>query len=112
MAITLKMVSPLKSSDQSWLEYPDFKFKKKVIKARKALGGPFIIELFYGTERGGQINIWQKGYEKLEHVWPPSDDKKLHRTDQVNFMDYQNAVEEFNGLKNSHDVIDLMDRNS
>lgn len=84
----------------SWMSYPDGKFTAKTV-------GGYRIELFYGTNRGGVIIGWEKGYQKLEHIWTPSDDKKFHKAFEATFMKYQNALIEYKSLKTRADVIEL-----
>lgn len=107
----------MRKSDEAWLTYKDGHFKTKRFKLPQKYErdediNDFVVELFYGTERGGQINIWSEGKSTLPHVWSPSDDNKYHLADQVNFMDWRNAKEEFSQLTNWGKVVDLMERNS
>ena len=95
----------LSKEDDFWSEHKDFKYKQK------NLGKDLKIELLYGTERGGQINIWESGKSDLEHIWTTSDDKKFHKIEEVGFMDWKNAKEEFSNIKTQKDVVDLMWRN-
>ena len=93
-----------KETHDKWTEFSDGHYRSKKV-AR------YIVELYYGTDRGGQIYIWEPGYESLEHVWPPSDDKKYHMANEINFMDWHNAIDEYRDLNTSKDVINLMHRN-
>ena len=76
----------------------------------KSVGG-YRIELYYGTDRGGMINVWEKGDSELDHIFSPSDDRTHHQADEIHFMHYQNAIDEYQQLKNKSAVIDLMWRN-
>ena len=100
-----KMVDSLRQSDfDSWSKYEDFVGSAKTI-------GRYHIELLGGTDRGAEILIWEPGYDNLEYIFPPSDNKEYHKADSVNFWYYSNALEEYRGLKTVKDIIALMWRN-
>lgn len=77
---------------------------------RKRVGG-FIVEMITYKNAGAEITVWSKGYEKLEYIWPPSDDKQYHKTDTVNFWEQENAIPRYKDLKTSKDVIALLKEN-
>ena len=96
--------SKMTSRSEYGLDTSDAKYKTKNIST-------WIIELIYGTERGGRIFIWQKGKSDLHHIWTPSDNDKYLLADEVGFMEYENAIAEYNKLKSVKDIVDLMWRN-
>ncbi len=99
------MLKPMVAKDdKQWRSYPDGKVKRKKV-------GSNIIELYYGTDRGGQINIWESGYKSLEYIWRPSDNKKWHEFDQISFMHWDVAAIEYDRLKTVRDILDLVRRN-
>lgn len=85
-------------------QYDDAKHTKKKISS-------WIIELIYGTNRGGVILIWQKGASTLHHIWTPSINNDYMLFQEVHFMDWRNAKEEFSQLKTVEDIMNLIERN-
>ncbi len=73
--------------------------------------GRYHVELIGATDRGALINIWENEKSELHHIWLPSDDGEWCKRDEVNFMHYSNAREEYRLLKNNSTVMDLMWRN-
>ena len=76
-----------------WKQHPDFKQKHKSFGKNK-------VYLFYGTKRGGEIILRFR-----------SGSKDTHMDEAVHFMDWQNAVSEYNAIKSTKDMMDLMRRN-
>lgn len=76
-----------------WKQHPDFKQKHKSFGKNK-------VYLFYGTQRGGEIILRFRSGDKLSHM-----DESVH------FMDWKNAVEEYQAIKSTKDMMDLMQRN-
>ena len=89
---------------------PDFKYKTK-----KA--GTYTLEMIGGTNRGAMIVVWEtvESYEKLCGISPRendlSDNKKFTRVDEIHFMYFDNAKDEWFGLKTTRNVLDIMQRN-
>lgn len=92
------------SAVDGWSDHPDFKGRAKSI-------GKYRVEFLGSPNAGAEIIIWEPGYEELEHVFPPSDDKKYHKADTIGFWYYSNAKVEYQALKTVKSVIDLMWRN-
>ena len=74
--------------------------------------GSYHVELIGATDRGAIINIWENEKSTLHHVWTPSDDGEWRKLDEVNFMHFRNAKDEFHNLKLFSDVVDLLCRNT
>ena len=70
------------------------------------------VELIGSSDRGAIINIWSKEKSTLHHIWSPSDDGEWMKLDEVHFMYFSNAVEEFKSLINASAVLDLQRRNA
>jgi len=75
------------------------------------------VELIGGTDRGAIINIWEKmntgRYKpKIRDMYADGDWVEWKRFDQIGFMHYINAVEEFKTLADFGDILDLCRRNS
>lgn len=106
------MTKSLKMSDfEHWEKFDDFSGSAKTV-------GKYRIELIGGTNRGAQINIWgsMKMWEEMDLVSclnesDISDDRKMHKDNEVHFMYFNNAKEEYLNLKTSGDVRFLMQRN-
>jgi len=90
---------------EGWDNLADF-----VGSSKKA--GRYHIELIGATDRGALINIWENEKSTLHHVWTPSDNDEWMKVDEVNFMHFSNAREEYRLLKNNSTVMDLMWRNN
>ena len=69
------------------------------------------VELIGATDRGALINIWENEKSTLHHVWTPSDDGEWRKLDEIHFMHFRNAKDEFHNLKLYSDVVDLLWRN-
>lgn len=76
-----------------WKKFPDFKSKHKSFGKNK-------VYLFYGTERGGTIILRLR-----------SGKEEYHLDEEVNFMDWENALAEYNQIKSTKDMMDLLRRN-
>jgi len=95
---------------QSWKDKGAvLKFRQKKIRG---LGENWIVELQYAEDRGGMINIWNEGETTLTHVWQASDDNKWHKSDEVHFMYWENALMEYRDIVTFSDTLNLMIRNS
>lgn len=77
-----------------WKKYSDFKQRQKSFGRNK-------VYLFYGTQRGGEIILRFK-----------SGDKMTHMDETVHFMDWRNALSEYQDIKSSKDMHDLLRRNN
>ena len=73
--------------------------------------GSYHIELIGATDRGAIINIWENEKSTLPHVWTPSDDGEWCKRDEINFMHFMNARDEYESLKIFSDAVELMWRN-
>ena len=80
---------------KEWKKYPDYFGRVKKIGKSK-------VTLIGGKKRGAVILI----YSHLS-----SKDDYLNLTEEVHFMEWENAVDEYNNLKNSKDIMDLLRRN-
>jgi len=69
------------------------------------------VELIGATDRGAIINIWENEKSTLHHVWTPSDCGEWCKRDEVHFMEFVNAKEEFENIETATDAINLMWRN-
>lgn len=79
-----------------WKQYPDFRERMKTFGRNK-------VYLFYGRQRGGIIILKFRGIKgRDETAW---------MDEQVHFMDWENAVSEYNSIKSMHDMHDLAERN-
>ena len=76
------------------------------------------VEFIGGTDRGAIIIIWEKmniaRYKPTKNADMYSDGEwaEWKLFDQVSFMHYVNAVEEFSVIKDFGDILDLCRRNS
>jgi len=75
------------------------------------------VELIGGSDRGAIINIWEKMRNPTynpKDTYLYSDGKwaEWRRFDQVNFMHYANAVEEFKVIADFGDILELCRRNT
>jgi len=96
-----KTIKPMNQTCYNrWAKHPDFKYRKKQIST-------WIVELLYGTDRGGTILIWEEGTSELEHIWINNDDKTHKLFDEVNFMYWQNAVNAYKEIHTVGDIINL-----
>jgi len=80
---------------EEWKKYPDYFGKNKKIGKNK-------ITLIGGKDRGATILIYSHLSNKDEY---------LNTFDEVNFMEWSNAVEEYNSIKSSKDILKLIERN-
>jgi hypothetical protein len=78
----------------------------------------WVIELNYGTRRGGVIIGWRKANAddirramNLPHTFKVSEDEKYSREFEAHFGDYENALHEYKNLKTVRDIINLWSRN-
>ena len=69
------------------------------------------VELIGATDRGAIINIWENEKSTLHYVWTTSDNGEWRKLNEINFMHFLNAKDEYESLKLSSDVVDLMWRN-
>lgn len=117
----------LRETDRDWQEAEDGHYR------RKNVGRGWVAELMYGTERGGQILLWEKvelgdkddvgslaweidkedslGYFSQEHSVARQEEQLYELFNEVCFMDWRNASSEYKGLKNISDIIHLARRN-
>ena len=79
---------------KEWKQYPDFFRKHKKI-------GKHRVELIGGKKRGAVILVYY--HDK---------DDDLTLNEEINFMDFQNGVDEYKQIKNAKDIIDIVNRNS
>lgn len=86
---------------KAWLKYSDFKYKRKRIK-------DFVIELYYGTDRGAEMIIWEMGPSELEHVWPSSDDKKYHIFGEFHWMNFRNGIDAYENINTTSELTDFV----
>lgn len=99
------------SDFEHWKEFDDFSGSAKTV-------GSYRVELIGGTDRGAQINIWgsMKMWEEMDLVSclnesDISDDRKMHKDNEVHFMYFINAKMEYSFLRTPEDVRDLIRRN-
>jgi len=120
----MRNIKSLRQVDRDWQDFPDGHYQ------RKNVGHNWIVELIYGTERGGIILLWERtemgkedeigslaweisnqdalGYFSEEYKVVKLDDGQLLRLfTQVNFMDYRNAQDEYRHLTSEKAIITL-----
>ena len=85
------------SNYMSWMKYPDAKYYRKKI-------GQYVVELLGGTDRGGEIVVW----EPKKSAYGVSDDGKYTQLGTANFMYWTSAKDEYDMLKNVKDVMDIL----
>jgi len=73
-----------------WKKFPDFKHRRKQVTS-------WNVELIGGTKRGAVILV---------------DSKKEKFKDEINFMNYNVAVNEYNDLTSGLRVMNLLERNN
>ena len=97
---------PMRRSDYiEWLSFPDGHYKQKKV-------GRFIVELYYGTERGGMILLWSARHDdRMYMASSSSTDRRYFIFDEVHFMFAENAQAEYRYLEKVSDVIELAWRN-
>jgi hypothetical protein len=90
--------------DYVWRVFPDVHREVRRIGSGSEYN-IFILELIYGTERGGHINVWREPTnDDKEEIQSGSkyiklsNDGKLVLFDTLNFMDWSNAKEMFTGI--------------
>lgn len=112
---------PVHSDASSWFGYDDAHYSRKTIEITGDLANAydsddpvFVVEVLYGTNRGGQINVWVNEESSLEHIWKPAtiDGESYRKADEVNFMSWEPARREYAELDDASDVNDLMVRNA
>lgn len=111
---------PMHEDSKEWLDHSDAHYTRTRIelpeewKLKNESATHYIVELIYGTERGGKINIWEDSESSLEHIWKPTthNDEKYRKVDEVNFWDWENAHAEYGCIEDAGDVVDLMSRNA
>lgn len=89
---------------EKW-DYPDVVYRSKKISK-------YTIELVGGTERGAEIKIWKK----IDKYWMGEKYEPLSGHDyileEIHFMHFANALDEYNELKTVKDIYDLMRMNN
>lgn len=81
---------------KQWKQYPDYFGKNKKIGKNK-------ITLLAGKNRGGVIFIYS-------HM--SSKDDNLNLFEEVHFMNWENAADEYKNLKSTKSVLNLINRNN
>ena len=73
--------------------------------------GEYIIVLNYGTERGGQIDVWHtasqddiRRAQQLPWTFQVSEDEKYAHVFEGHYMDWENAVDAYRNLKTVKDI--------
>jgi len=104
--MTVQIQTLRQSELKSWKdEGANLVFKRKEINS-------WVVELFYAEDRGGSINLWEKKTSTLHHIWSPSDDDQYRKFDEIHFMHWENALQEYEHIETYDDIIDLAWRNS
>jgi len=100
------VVTLRKSDSKGIVDEPDFVFRSKRI-------GRYCLELIGGTNRGAMINVWEKMEAgNLDHIFTPSDDRTMRKANEIHFMHFGNAKDEWAELRTVRAVLDLMWRNA
>jgi hypothetical protein len=81
-------------------ERKELKNNKDFFEKHKAIGNSRVY-MIGGKERGAVIFIYIKGKDDLESLF-----------EEVHFMDWKNAVAEYNDLKKQSDLLDIIQRNN
>lgn len=88
---------------ESWIG-DDFQFKAKNV-------GGYRVELYYGTERGAEIIVWEKRdpkHARLPHIHSLSDDGSKQKAGTEYFWDWTHALQEYRNLSRVRDVTNFL----